>query len=237
MFLIIASICFCLTFVLLFAGFLYASSSLNSLLCEKGFIYFDHTLTPATEVSSSSAAPSTFMNVCTIPFLPADSNATSSKTTNSDNQTREFASDLPDLQPVGRIGESDEQKEHALHKAGQVSPLFFDHDYCVRRIRLFNTPHFVCRHEPTQTYAVIVSKPVVIPFYEEPEERFVSLLLVSSLDSIPSFTFRAPPVYEDKYEVLLYNAKTWEIVGRYDGFDEHEVCSATPALLFVVSYR
>jgi hypothetical protein len=47
-----------------------------------------------------------------------------------------------------------------------------------------------------------------------------------------SFLSRAPPVYEERYELLVYNAKTWEIVGRYNDFEEHEVrpCSLIPLM-------
>ncbi len=104
-------------------------------------------------------------------------------------------------------------QQRMKHEPRDLSPLAlydhidFDHDFPMRFISLGCTAHFVARHAPTNTYAVVISKKIKIPCEEETTER--------SLD-----------VHEDRFEVLLYRAHSWDVIGRFDGFAEHEVVLA-----------
>lgn len=74
----------------------------------------------------------------------------------------------------------------------------------MRTVPLHCSAKFIVRHEPTQTYAVCVSRPIELISQEEATDR-------------------APILWGERYELLLYSPKTWEVIGRYDGFEEHEV--------------
>jgi cleavage and polyadenylation specificity factor subunit 1 len=68
---------------------------------------------------------------------------------------------------------------------------------------LRSTIHYISRHGPTQTYVIVSSKPV-------------------KMHSMEMETARSLPVFGVRFEVLFFNSDTWEPVGRYDAFEEHE---------------
>jgi hypothetical protein len=75
------------------------------------------------------------------------------------------------------------------------SPALMDYDSSSllrRTVHLGCTPLFVARHVPTSTTAVVVSRRVRVPSKELELER-------------------SPPVYGQRYEVLLFHSRSWEL--------------------------
>lgn len=84
----------------------------------------------------------------------------------------------------------------------------------LKRIVHKQTPHFIQRHSKTNTYLVVLSKPREVLGLEMP-------------------TPRSLPVFDSKFELYLYNPKTWEPVDSFKDFqvenddnmiNEHVLC-------------
>lgn len=108
----------------------------------------------------------------------------------------------------------------SLSPAIGISPALVDYDTsCLlrRTVHLGATPRFLVRHTPTSTTAVVVSRRVCI-----------SPNLLKSTRSVP--------VYTDRFELLLFHSHSWELMGRYDRFDTHEILTATAVTMHGVVY-
>jgi cleavage and polyadenylation specificity factor subunit 1 len=108
---------------------------------------------------------------------------------------------VQDGQSVSKKAEDGEASKGEI----EMQPVDCDSDLCTRRIPLQGgyVPRFIVRHEPTQTYAVVVSRQRETMSMEQTTERSL-------------------PIYIDQYEVLLYSSTSWEPIGRFDALEEDE---------------
>jgi cleavage and polyadenylation specificity factor subunit 1 len=86
----------------------------------------------------------------------------------------------------------------------------------VRRVHLGHTPHVVAYHAAASVYAVAISK------YVEAQK----------MEYMP----RSIPLYDEEYEVLLFDPRTWEVRGRYDSFQPHELVLSLKAADTVIRH-
>jgi len=143
------------------------------------------------------------------PFVPNSSNEVACCTTfHNLNCERGFVyfsatGDLTicELAPLPEMPKGPQQ--YTTEETAATKAVDYDHFLSLRTIPLHCQVHFVCQHRPTMCYAVVVSRPVSVPSFEEETERTL-------------------PVKADKYELLLFSSVTWQIIGRYDDFSHLE---------------
>lgn len=169
------------------AANVFCSTPFHNVNCDHGFIYFD--------ISGT-------LNICALPS-PRTCIQKNLNTVVQDKSNNAVTND-----GAGKNQASSEKESNLQEQAGGEDRWSVDCDseLCVRTVPLKAYPRFIVRHEPTQTYAVVVSKQV-------------------ETMSMEMTTDRSLPVYKDVFEVLLYSPNRWEPIGRFDAFEEHEVDS------------
>lgn len=131
-----------------------------------------------------------------------DESDTKQQTSNSSSSSSSGGKSNRELKVVEAqenvVDEEDEDED-----AGVALRVHYDGNMAVRFVPVGHSIRFVCHHRAHGLVVLLLVKPKVVYSMEETTDRSL-------------------PVYEDSYEVVAYDSRTWKVVCRYKRFEEHE---------------
>ena len=117
--------------------------------------------------------------------------------------------ELPQRQPQPTIGGLLATPPNTQPSFAQwIDAVSYESGMTLRTIPLSATPRFIAYHQPTHSFAVILQTSSFGISQDEPNPR-------------------ALPVHISRFALLLFSARTFTIIGRYDDFEAHEHVIAT----------